>query len=76
MLVQLATTAQFGFLMDLLPDGRGVIYIPAVPSPWSGQLHIVPPENFQTLEAPVQVVVERLQRMGLGAGELLKSSGG
>lgn len=70
-LVHFERSSQIGFLMDVLADGRAVVFIPAVPSPWSGQLHIVKPQHFEPLEAPVQNVIERLQRLGIGASKVL-----
>lgn len=69
-LVHFEHTAQIGFLMDQLADGRGVIFVPGVPSPWSGQLHIVASDRYEMLDVSVREALETLQRMGIGAGRL------
>src|SRR5262249_1399752 len=40
-LVRFEATSQLGFLMETLPDGRHVVFIPGVPSVLVGTLHIV-----------------------------------
>lgn len=72
-LVQFATTSQVGFLMDQLPDGRAVIFIPGVPSPWSGQLHVVAVEHYEMLNASVRETVEVLQKLGISSAGVLSS---
>lgn len=66
-LVHFEHTSQIGFQMDVLQDGRMVVFVPGVPSPWSGQLHIVQPDRCETLEISVREALECLQRMGLNS---------
>ncbi|MBX3450872.1 MAG: DUF502 domain-containing protein [Planctomycetaceae bacterium] len=70
-LVHFDDHSQVGFLMDIAADGRHVIFVPDVPSPWSGSLAIVAPERVEYLATPLREVIERLQRMGLGMGPKL-----
>ena len=70
-LVRFEHTSQIGFQMSQLPDGRAVVFIPGVPSPWSGQLHIVPPDRFEILPVSVRSAMETLQRLGLDADRFL-----
>lgn len=73
-LVQWEHSTQIGFLMDRLADGRGVVFVPGVPSPWTGQLHIVPSDRYETLDISVREALEALQRMGIGTARLLEKS--
>lgn len=65
-LVNFADRTQIGFVMDQLPDLRLVVFVPNVPSPWSGNLYIVAPEQTHPVAAPIRQVVDRLQRLGNG----------
>jgi len=47
--LQLGTAERVGFEMQKLPDGRSVIYIPSVPSPWSGITQMV--RNYPNITA-------------------------
>lgn len=62
---------QLGFLMDTTADGRRVVFLPDVPSPWTGMLTIVAAERVTVLATPIRVVVDRMQRLGLGLGAVL-----
>lgn len=70
-LVHFDDHSQIGFLMDIAADGKHIVYVPGVPSPWSGSLAIVSPERVEHLATPLREVIERLQRMGLGMGPKL-----
>jgi uncharacterized membrane protein len=70
-LVHFDDHSQIGFLMDIAADGKHIVYVPGVPSPWSGSLVIVSPERVEHLATPLREVIERLQRMGLGMGPKL-----
>jgi len=72
-LVRFDDRAQIGFLMDAAPDGRLVVFVPNVPSPWSGTLCVVSPDRVEMLTPPIRVVIDRLQRLGLGLGSVLDS---
>jgi len=74
-LVRFDDHAQVGFLMDTAADGRLVVFVPNVPSPWSGWLCVVPPERVEILATPIRVVLDRLQRLGLGLGDALQPGG-
>jgi uncharacterized membrane protein len=70
-LVKFDDSSQIGFLMDRLPDGSLVVFVPNVPSPWSGRLHIMEPGRVKVLTIPIRDVVEKVQRMGIGLGSSL-----
>ncbi|MEH6585817.1 MAG: hypothetical protein V7720_04620 [Halioglobus sp.] len=65
---------QFGFLMESLPDGRFVVFIPGAPAVTLGQTYIVPPERVKLLEVPITKVVNTITQWGTGAGDIYKPS--
>ena len=69
--LQLGTAERVGFEMQKLPDGRSVIFIPSVPSPWSGITQILPPDQITYLNVPVTKIIEITESYGHGVGELL-----
>lgn len=72
-LVRFDDHQQIGFLMDSTSDGRLVVFVPNVPSPWSGRLCVVSHDRVEVLSMPIRVVIDRLQRLGLGLGGTLTS---
>jgi uncharacterized membrane protein len=75
-LVRFDDHARLGFLMDTATDGRLVVFLPNVPSPWSGTLSIVSADRVEVLTAPMAAVLDRMQRLGLGLGSLLPADEG
>ncbi len=65
---------QFGFLMESLPDGRKVVFIPGAPAVTLGQTYIVPAERVKLLEVPITTVVNAITKWGVGAGDIYKPS--
>jgi uncharacterized membrane protein len=57
---------QLGFLMDLLADGRYVVFVPGVPRALVGTLHLVAPERVQILKMSVAAAMDVLSRLGVG----------
>jgi uncharacterized membrane protein len=68
-LVRFPTSWQFGFLMDVLPDERQVVFVPGVPRALVGTLHIVSPENVQPLKMSVSAAMDVLSRLGVDCHE-------
>jgi uncharacterized membrane protein len=75
-LVQFGDRAQIGFVMDQATDGRLIVFVPSVPSPWSGTLHVVQPHRVQRLDAPIAEVIDKLKRLGIGLGAAIPASVG
>ena len=61
-----------GFLMEILPDGRSVVFIPSAPAVTLGQVYIVPAERVHLLDVPLTTVVNTITQWGTGAGEIYK----
>ena len=60
----------YGFLMETLPDGRQIVFVPSSPAITIGHTYIVPPERVKVLDAPVSAVVNALTQWGAGAEEI------
>ena len=68
-LVRFEASWQMGFLMETLPDGRHVVFIPGVPKALVGTLHIVAAERVQFMAISVTAALDALSRLGVGLGE-------
>jgi len=68
-MVRLEASWQLGFLMELLPDARHVVFIPGVPRALVGTLHIVSADRVQVLAMSVSEALDTLSRLGVGMRE-------
>jgi len=68
-LVRFEASWQLGFLMETLPDGRPVVFVPTVPSGLVGRLHIVSADRVQVLVMSVPAALDNLARLGVGLRE-------
>ena len=68
-MVRLEASWQLGFLMELLPDARHVVFIPGVPRALVGTLHIVSADRVQVLAMSVSAALDTLSRLGVGMRE-------
>ena len=59
-----------GVLVDNLPDGRQVIYVPLSPIVTVGQLHILPKERVTETDLSMSETIGCLSQMGLEAKKL------
>jgi len=59
-----------GVLVDILPDGRQVIYVPLSPIVTVGQLHILPKERVTETDLSMSETIGCLSQMGLEAKKL------
>lgn len=66
LLVKLETSWQMGFLMDTLPDGRKVVFLPDAPNVMVGRLHIVASEHVEEILLPVSTALTALGGLGIG----------
>lgn len=65
-LVRLEASWQLGFLMDTLPDGRRVVFLPDVPNGMTGSLHLFSPDRIEQLQLPIATTLDILGRLGIG----------
>jgi uncharacterized membrane protein len=68
-LAQLDHSWQLGFLMDELPDGRQVVFVPDVPNAMTGTLHMLPPERIEIVDLSIHAALDVLGRLGVGLGK-------
>jgi uncharacterized membrane protein len=68
-MVRFEASWQLGFLMELLPDDRHVVFIPGVPRALVGTLHIVSADRVQVLAMSVSEALDTLSRLGVGMRE-------
>jgi uncharacterized membrane protein len=68
-LVRLEGSCQLGFVMETLPDGRHVVFIPGVPRALVGTLHVVAADRVQVLDMSVAAALDALGRLGVGLGD-------
>lgn len=71
-LVRFDDAQQIGFRMDMLADGRSVIFIPDVPTPWTGSLMLIAAERIDPLPFTTQEAIECLRRLGANTNALLR----
>jgi len=63
---------QIGFLVESIPGGRVVVFIPDAPSPWTGGVFILDEDRVTPLEVPSSAAAKCQQRLGAGTGTLVK----
>jgi uncharacterized membrane protein len=59
------------FVVEDLPDGRCVVFVPAVPSVLQGAVYIVEPERVHLVDAGIGKVGQCIAHWGIGARELV-----
>ena len=72
-LATLGNTARIGLEIERLDNGRVVVIVPRSPNPWSGEVHIMAPEQVQRLDMPMTAYMENIERFGQGTNEMLRS---
>jgi len=59
------------FIIERLPDGRSMVFVPAAPDIMSGALYILTPERVHPVDVPMGKMVRCIKQLGLGTPELL-----
>ena len=54
-------------------EGNVTVFVPAVPTPTSGQLYIVKRERVHPVDVPFTKFIRCVSKWGVGSGELLKA---
>jgi uncharacterized membrane protein len=67
----LGTAERIGFEIQKLADGRSIVFIPSVPNAFSGITQILPADQITYLDAPITLVMEFVEKYGVGVDELL-----
>jgi len=71
-LVRFDDASQIGFLVERTPDRRVVVFIPDSPSPWTGSVFVIDEDRVTLFDEATTSAVKCLQKLGAGAGELIK----
>jgi len=61
-----------GFIVEELPDNRVAVFIPSAPAVTIGQVHILPQECVERLDASLGATVNSITQWGVGTKELYK----
>ena len=70
-LAQLEHSLVPAFVIEEFDDGRFTVFVPSVPAPFSGSVHILTPERVHLLDVPFTHAVKLLSRWGSGSKELV-----
>lgn len=62
-----SNSRQYALVVEELPDGRAVVFVPSVPAATLGQLHIVQMDDVNLLDAQVQDLLNAVTQWGAGA---------
>lgn len=71
-IASLDDTAQLGFEVDRLSDGRVVVYVPSAPDVWSGSVLLLTPDRIESLPITVAAAVQNLRALGQGMSHMLE----
>lgn len=69
--VHLDDQTLIGFLVDSLPDGQKVVYLPAAPSGLSGSVVIMDPERLEETGLKPTQLIRGLRRLGAGMSDMV-----
>ena len=58
---------QYALVVEELPDGRVVVFVPTVPAATIGQIYVLPMSSVELLDAPVQDLLNAVTQWGAGA---------
>jgi uncharacterized membrane protein len=70
-LAQLEHSLVPAFVIEEFDDGRFTVFLPDAPAPFSGSVHILPPERVHMVDIPFTHAVKLLSRWGSGSKELV-----
>jgi uncharacterized membrane protein len=71
-LVRFDEAWQIGFLVERIPGGHVVVFVPDAPSPWTGGVFIFNEDRITPLKATSTSAVNCLRKLGAGTGDLVK----
>ncbi len=66
--------AVLALLMETLPDGRRVVYVPSAPAVTMGAVHVVSAERVKLLDVSVAAIANTVSQWGLGASDTYAGS--
>jgi uncharacterized membrane protein len=63
-----------GYQMEELPDGWRVVFLPASPTPMSGNVMYVEASRVQSLDLSMREAMQLVKRLGIGSAEKLQGT--
>jgi uncharacterized membrane protein len=63
---------QIGFLIEHVDENYKAVYVPGVPSPWSGSLYFVTNEIIKEVDITYKEALTMIRNLGAGSGKHLK----
>ncbi len=73
-LVRLDDATSIGFVVERLPEGNVVVYLPGAPSPFSGNVAIIEESRLTPTKLSVADVFVRMRQLGAGLDRSLQRS--
>jgi len=71
-LLRLDDSWQLGYQIEELQDGSIAVFLPAAPTPMSGNILYVTPDRVRRLDIPIGEAMKIVKRMGLGSAAALQ----
>lgn len=65
---------QYGLIVEELPDGRAVVFVPTVPAATIGQIYVLTADAITELDTPVQDMLNAVTQWGAGATLMYKGN--
>jgi uncharacterized membrane protein len=63
-----------GYLMEELPDGWRVVFLPQSPTPMAGNVIYVEASRLRHLDLPMSEAMQLVKRLGIGSAEKLRGT--
>lgn len=60
-----------GFIIEELRDGRVTVFVPSVPTPLAGAVHILSRERVHLVDIPFTQAIRAISRWGSGSGDMV-----
>jgi uncharacterized membrane protein len=70
-LVSLGYSSRVGLEVDRTESGKVSVYFPGSPNAWSGEVHVVPADQVESLNTPVAAVIEHAEMLGRSSHDIL-----
>ena len=68
-----SNSRQYALVLEQLPDGRAVVFVPSVPAATLGQLHVVSMDDVTLLDVPVQDLLNAVTQWGAGSSLIYRA---
>jgi uncharacterized membrane protein len=75
-LVKVTKAWQLAFLIEQVDENLYAVFIPAVPSMWSGELYYINRERIKETSITKKQAMNCIRQLGFGSAEIMKNSSG